>query len=238
MTGIDQHQTSSRDGGFTPAYARWRATGLGRITDRLEETLLLELVGDLDNRKALDVGCGDGLLAIRLAQRGAQVTGLDPDPTMLAAVRQRAESQSLDVAVVRGRAEALPFADNSFDLVTAVTVLSFISQADTAIAEMTRVLRPGAQLVVGELGRWNLWAAKRRLQGWCGKHTWKSARFRAVHELHQLLETHMLTVTLARGAIYYPPSTLAARSLQHIDPWLGRHTTCGAAFVALAATKQ
>jgi hypothetical protein len=52
--------------------------------------------------------------------------------------------------------------------------------------EMTRVLRPGGRLVVGELGRWNLWAAKRRMSGWPGSSIWRSAAFRTVRALKDL----------------------------------------------------
>jgi len=59
------------------AYADWRRSTLGRITDKLEETLLLERIGPAQGLRILDVGCGDGVLATALASAGAQVTGLD-----------------------------------------------------------------------------------------------------------------------------------------------------------------
>jgi 2-polyprenyl-3-methyl-5-hydroxy-6-metoxy-1,4-benzoquinol methylase len=72
------------------AYRRWRASWLGRITDALEEQLILELVGPPAGLRILDVGCGDAVLAVTLAQRGALVTGIDADLRMLAAGRARA----------------------------------------------------------------------------------------------------------------------------------------------------
>ena len=60
------------------AYARWRASELGTITERLERDLILELVGDVRGRKVLDVGCGDGELALVHTKRGAIVTGIMP----------------------------------------------------------------------------------------------------------------------------------------------------------------
>lgn len=53
---------------------------------------------------------------------------------------------------VGGDLNVLPFADLSFDLVTAITVLCFVPDARRAAAEMVRVLRPGGRLVLGELG--------------------------------------------------------------------------------------
>lgn len=219
------------------SYARWRNSRLGQITDRLEESVILELLGPVESLNLLDVGCGDGAMAAALSRCGARVTGLDPDSRMLEAARRRAEAESLDLILVPGRAEHLPFADRTFDRVVAVAVLCFIPQTDRAIAEMARVLKPGGRLVIGELGRWSLWTAIRRARAWLGAPTWKAARFRTVVELRRLLERHGLTVREIRGSIYYPPFDLAALLLGHLDLWFGRQTTFGAAFIVLSATK-
>lgn len=230
-------EVSAESDSLAKSYSRWRSTRLGQITDRLEERLILELLGDVEGLDVLDVGCGDGALATALSRRGGRVTGLDPDPHMLDAARTRAEAESVDLHLVPGRAQALPFEDEMFDCVVAVTVLCFIPQADQASAEMTRVLRPGGRLVIGELGRWSLWAAIRRVRGWLGAPTWKAARFRTAVELRRLVGRHGLSVRETRGSVFYPPSDFAASLTAPIDPWLGRRTTFGAAFIALWATK-
>lgn len=237
MKRVAGSEASADSTSLAGSYARWRNSNLGRTTDTLEERLILELLGDVDRLDVLDVGCGDGALAATLSGRGARVTGLDPDVRMLDAARARAEAGSLDLTLVPGRAEALPFADQAFDRVVAVTVLCFIPQADRAIAEMARVLRPDGRLVIGELGRWSLWAAIRRVRGWLGAATWEAARFRTASETRHLLEKHGLTVGETRGSIFYPPSNLAASLMARFDSSLGRRTTFGAAFIALSATK-
>ena len=163
------------------------------------------------------------------------MTGLDPDPRMLDAARTRAES--VDLHLVPGRAQSLPFENETFDRIAAVTVLCFIPQADQAIAEMARVLRPGGRLVIGELGRWSLWAALRRIRAWLGAQTWRAARFRTADELQRLLERHGLVISEAHGSVFYPPLGVTAWLLARLDPWFGRKTTFGAAFVALSASK-
>jgi ubiquinone/menaquinone biosynthesis C-methylase UbiE len=223
--------------GLAESYSRWRRSRLGRITDALEERLVFELLGPVDRLNVLDVGCGDGALASALSRRGAAVTGLDADPRMLVAAQARAEAESIGLNLVCGRAEALPFPDGVFDRVMAVTVLCFVHEADRAIAEMARVLRPGGRLVIGELGRWSLWAAIRRIRGWLGAPTWQVARFRTAQELRSRLEAHGMAAGETRGAIFYPPCGLAASLMASPDRWLGRHMAIGAAFIVLSATK-
>lgn len=219
------------------AYRRWRASRLGTITDALEEALLLKLIGSPAGLRILDAGCGDGALATALAGRGGNMTGVDADPHTLAAARARAETMGLALAFVEGDIRALPFPDASFDVVVAVTVLCFVPQAEQAVLEMARVLRPGGCLVIGELGRWNLWAAKRRIKGWFGSATWRSAKFRTAHALERLVRSAGLDVTATRGTIFFPPCGSAAALLAPCDAWLGRRTTIGAAFLAVVGKK-
>lgn len=219
------------------AYKSWRATSLGAVTEALEQRLILDLLGTLEGARMLDVGCGDGALVCAAASRGAAVTGVDSDPAMLAAARARAERAGVKATFTGGRVEQLAFAAASFDVVASVTVLCFVADAAAAVREMVRVLRPGGCLVLGELGRWTLWALIRRVRGWRGATTWKAARFRTAGELRALAEQGGLCVTRIRGAIFYPPAGLCARALAPIDPWLAPLTTVGAAFIALSAVR-
>ena len=215
------------------AYEAWRARSLGGATKATEQRLVFELMGELRNAHILDAGCGDGALVWTAASRGAIATGLDTDPAMLVAARARAERAGVRSTFVQGDIERIPFADASFDLVVAVTVLCVLADASGAVREMAHVLRPGGRLVLGELGRWSLWAMTRRVRSWLGATTWKAARFRTASELCSLAESAGLPVSVIRGAVFYPPHGTLARIFASLDPWLGRVTTFGAAFVAL-----
>ena len=223
--------------GMARAYAGWRASTLGRITDRLEDALLRDLLGDVAGRAVLDLGCGDGKLAVRLAALGARVDGLDSDAAMLRAAASRAAAAEIGVDFVVGQAEALPFTAGRFDIVVAVTVLCFVSDAEAVFREIARVLRPGGAVVIGELGRWSLWALRRRIRGWLGNPLWRAARFHTEGELRRLAEGAGLEVRARRGAVFYPPVAALACAMAPLDPWLGRITAIGAAFVALRAEK-
>lgn len=215
----------------------WRRTPLGALTERLEHGLVFEIAGRLDGLRVLDVGTGDGAFAMAAAGRGALVTGVDPDPAMLAAAAARARAMGVDLQLGDGLVERLPFADGAVDLVFAVTVLCFVADADAAVREMARVLRPGGRLVLGELNRWSSWAALRWAKGLVGNRTWRSARFRTATQLRRSITAAGLTVASVDGAIFYPQLAAVAPLMAPMDRWLGRRTTVGAAFVVVGAVK-
>jgi ubiquinone biosynthesis O-methyltransferase len=224
--------------GLDPAvYARWRASEIGAITDRVERQLILELVGNVDGCRVLDVGCGDGELALELTRRGANVTGIDASAAMIDKARERAAQHSVDIAFHVAKAEKLPFPSGHFDVITAITILCFVDDATPVFGEVARVLKPDGQFVIGELGKWSVWAASRRIRAWLGSQLWRMARFRTAGELRTYARRAGLTVEHVRGAIFYPRITLAARLLSRFDLAIGRHTVLGAAFLALSARK-
>ncbi len=95
----------------------------------------------------LDVGCGTGLLAERLARAGYAMSGVDPSEGMLEVLRARSPEVRAEVA----SGTALPFADDSFDLVLCVAVMHHIAEPDAVrrtLAEMVRVSRPGGRVLV------------------------------------------------------------------------------------------
>ena len=218
-------------------YRRWRASPLGAVTEALEQAQVFRLAGPLQGKRVLDVGCGDGAYALAAARQGAHVVGVDASLPMIEAARARAHEAALNVEFKQADAAALPFEDGRFDVVLAVTVLCFVPDTAAALQEMARVLAPGGRLVLGELGRWNAWAALRRLLAWRGSVLWRGARFRTARELRALVRGAGLAVEQVRGAVFYPPLAGAARLMAPVDSWLGALTTLGAAFIAVAAVK-
>lgn len=96
--------------------------------------------------RALEIGAGHGIASAALARAGWQVTALEPDPSDLVgagAIRRLAEQGGLDIRVVEGFAESLPFADGEFDLVLARQVLHHARDLPQLCREIARVVRPG-----------------------------------------------------------------------------------------------
>jgi ubiquinone/menaquinone biosynthesis C-methylase UbiE len=97
---------------------------------------------------ALEVGCGDGLLASRLAERCAEVTAIDRDARMIALARSWAQAAGPGrMTVVEADYLAYPVADSSFDFACANTSLHHMDFT-AALAAMARALRPGGRLAV------------------------------------------------------------------------------------------
>jgi SAM-dependent methyltransferase len=218
-------------------YARWRASGIGAITEQLQRRLILTLLGDIRGRNVLDIGCGDGDLAVELWRRGAAVTGIDASPQMVEAARAKAKLEGADISFMAGDAANIPFDRQRFDVVVAVTILCFVANAAHVFREIARVLRPGGVLVIGELGKWSMWAAARRIRAWCGSQLWRRGRFRTASELCFLAHDAGLIPGPVHGSVYYPRWRWMARLLAPHDAALSRRTTFGAAFLALTAVK-
>ena len=235
----DKADQAARTGQFGPViYADWRHSSLGEITEALEHRLIFRLTGSLRDKLVLDAGCGDGTLAQAAAgQEAARVTGCDLDPRMVEKARATAARNGMRIDFAVARLQALPFPDNTFDVVTCITVLAFVPETMQAVREMARVLRPGGCLVIGDLGKWSIWAARRRVRGWFGAKIWRTAKFRTAKELIALTRTAGLETGSVKGAIFYPPWTALARLLAPLDTTLGEMTTLGAAFVAIQVTK-
>ncbi len=97
--------------------------------------------------RVLEVAVGTGVNLPRYPP-GAAVTGLDLSRAMLAVARERIVGLGRPVALVEGDAQALPFADRTFDTVVCTLGLCSVPDDRAAIAEMHRVLRPGGRLLL------------------------------------------------------------------------------------------
>lgn len=151
------------DGDFMPALRFHRLTPLfdivaaATVRDRAIKSRVLARAKIASGEDVLDLGCGTGTLAIAAgrATPGARLTGLDADPAILRRARSKATSAGVGIRFDEGMSTALPYADDSFDLVLSTLFFHHLpddAKRETA-HEISRVLRPGGRLVVGDVGR-------------------------------------------------------------------------------------
>ena len=121
---------------------------------RAWKSRLIRLAQVRHGESALDMCCGTGDIAFALHRAGAAVTALDFSGAMLAVAARRLEQQAGAGPVFQlGDAQALPFGDGSFDIVTVGYGLRNLPNWEAGLREMHRVARPGARLLVLDFGK-------------------------------------------------------------------------------------
>jgi SAM-dependent methyltransferase len=154
-------------------------------------------------------------------------SGVDISEAMLIVARRRAADAAVAISLDLGDVQALPFDADAFDIVFAVTVLCSVPDPQQAVDEMSRVLAPGARLVIGDLGKWNTWAAWRRLRSWLGSTTWPHTTFPNARQLTNLIHGAGLQPEEIRSAVYYPPQAILAGTIAPIEDRISAVTTLG-----------
>jgi ubiquinone/menaquinone biosynthesis C-methylase UbiE len=128
----------------------WEAGDFSEVAKHIE-TVAEQFVERLDiqpGMKVLDVACGSGNLAIIAAQKGAEVTGIDIADNLIDAAIKRAEAAGLDIKFEVGDAEAMPYEDNSFDVVMTMFGAMFAPRPEVAASELVRVCKPGGTIAM------------------------------------------------------------------------------------------
>ncbi len=135
----------------------WAESVAGRMDlhyspGRTWEATARVLAGLLELGDVLDIGSGDGVFAELIAAHARTVVCADLSPTVTAAARKRLASYA-NVKVEQADMHALPFEDESFDLVVMMHALTYAARPAAAVAEAARVLRPGGRLLLSSLGK-------------------------------------------------------------------------------------
>ena len=208
-------------------YDGWYNTARGRWIGETEFRLIMNLLEPEPGARILDVGCGTGYFTRRFAGAGHDVTGLDPDPAMLAYARAH---RACTEEYVPGDGRRLPFSDGEFDYCISITALCFITEERLALGEMARVSRRG--LALGLLNRWSLLYLQKGRHGGLGAY--HGARWHTPAQARALLETLPMTIRRVRTAVHLPSGGACARSAEAVTP----HWVPFGGFIAAAARNE
>jgi demethylmenaquinone methyltransferase / 2-methoxy-6-polyprenyl-1,4-benzoquinol methylase len=123
---------------------------------------VLKLTRVQSGERALDLCCGTGDITFALAEKGAEVTGLDFSEPMLEVAREKcarinssrnAKSPAAGIQFIQGDAQQIPFPENAFDVLTIGYGLRNLANLDAGLRDMLRVTKPGGRFVALEFGK-------------------------------------------------------------------------------------
>ena len=142
--------TSPIDGLKAKLKTTWMAGDYDRFSRYMEQDAraFYERLDVPAGCQLLDVACGSGQLALCAARDGVDVTGVDIAPNLVQRAQARAKAEGLKARFLEGDAEALPFEDASFDVVTSLIGAMFAPRPELVASELLRVCSPGGTIAM------------------------------------------------------------------------------------------
>ena len=160
----------------------------------------------LSGLRMLDIGCGAGLLCEPFTRLGAQVIGIDPSATNIAAAKLHADKGHLSIDYRCTTAEEMDVRER-FDIVLAMEVVEHVTDVGVFLNRCTAMLKPGGMMVISTLNRnWKSFAlaivGAEYVLRWLPRGTHRWDKFITPNELEAALERHGLAVIDETGVVY------------------------------------
>jgi len=175
-------------------YDHWYDTPEGKAIFQAEVKCLRSL-HERSPGRWLEVGVGTGRFACSLDI----AEGIDPSPRMLEIAATRG------IAIHEGSAESLPFMEHSFDGVLMALTLCFVRDANQALKECLRVLRPGGRLLIGAVPADSHWGREYIKKASRGHPIYAMARFRTASEIVELAQSAGFMLINAASTLLWKP---------------------------------
>jgi len=143
------------DGLKTRLKETWMAGDYDRFSRYMEQgaRIFFEQLDIPAGCQLLDVACGSGQVALWAARDGVNTTGVDIAPNLIQRAQARAKAEGLNARFMEGDAEALPFEEASFDVVTSLVGAMLAPRLDLVARELLRVCSPGGTIAIGNWTR-------------------------------------------------------------------------------------
>jgi len=188
-------------------YDSWYATPMGRFVDDVETRLAFELFSPEEGMNILDAGCGTGNFSIKLAERGARVTGVDLSTEMMAVAKEKANRKNIEIEFLEMNIYDLAFPDNYFDGVFSMAVFETLTESQRAFHELMRVLKPGKFLMIGTIRKDSAWGKsyEKRIQE-DPNTIYRFSIFKSLQELKDVDPEHLIKTG---QCLFIPPDAPA-----------------------------
>jgi ubiquinone/menaquinone biosynthesis C-methylase UbiE len=183
---------------YAEHYDSWFKTPTGSKVFELELKTLFDLIKPFQGMKMLDVGIGTGFFALEFANRGVEISGIDPSEKMIEIATKRGLNARL------GSGEDIPFGENLFDVVLSMTSMEFSHNPDKFVSEMARVSKPTGIVVTAVLNIFSFYGIERRFRGLFKKTIFSDAYFYNFWELKRLLRRHLSSVAVTSSVFFNP----------------------------------
>ncbi len=168
-------------GKIAGTYDDYYKTGFGKKVDLIEKNIVRHLLSHLPRGKALEIGSGTGHWTKFFKHLGFDIIGVDICDKMI----EIAKKKLPNIQFIKADATDLPFDDETFDYVFAITVFEFIENQDKAFQEAFRVLKTGGYFLIGALNL-NSELGQRKHES----ETFKNAKFFTPQQLEQILKKY------------------------------------------------
>ena len=181
-------------------YDQWYHHPEGQYADTQEKELFLKLVQPRRGQSLLEIGCGTGHNLEFFIGLGLDVTGVDRSQPML---QIAAHKLGPSVKLYPEQANKLSFDDNSFDIVTLINVLEFLTDPTEALKEAARVSRK--EIYVGILNKTSILSMARRIQGRFRESIYNQAKFYTIWEIEEMARRVLGKVSLSWESVLFLP---------------------------------
>jgi ubiquinone/menaquinone biosynthesis C-methylase UbiE len=187
-------------------YDLYYQTEIGKKVNQIEEKLITDLLKDIPRTKMLELGCGTGHWTNFFLNKGYKVTATDISDAML----QLAKQKNLNANFIKADSLEIPFEDNSFDIISSITMLEFVEDQDKVLEEIQRVLKPGGYFILGSLNALSA-IGKNKEQD----DTFRNAKFLSKEEL--IYKLKRIGEPSILSGVYFSPNFELLDNLSEID---------------------